>query len=469
MTQAILNNTFNNFENTTLKKDYSDKSFTDNSKNFEQIFNNTQQQSQTKKTETVQKENNSYDTSKPIDKSNDNDYEASKPIDKSKNNDYISDKEDITNLTNSDVNTTEENSEEKITTSAQELIESMGNIIANDSSNATETNTDSESESDETITNQSGEEILNIDNSNLLENITNTIQTIIPNSSISEKNNCDNSIETNISNNDTDDNLEVSINGESLDIALKNFGIDSTSDETTSSQITNLTKKDTSIKDADTEALEEIIDEDTLKDLKIESIEVETGESSNNSSDLMQNQTPEEQGIKAMMNLDGDFADVKVDTVKNTTNNQISKPNSTTELGPSKIIEQISKQLEGLNNNSKVNIVLNPESLGKVSVQLINTKEGLSAQFTVATQDARNLIMKGLDGLKDTLMAHGVSIDNVTVKMNETQESGYQADWTEQEGSRGGNKEQNSNREQKEHQKFDEMMSNIDNDENGKI
>ena len=77
--------------------------------------------------------------------------------------------------------------------------------------------------------------------------------------------------------------------------------------------------------------------------------------------------------------------------------------------------------------------------------------------------------MKGLDGLKDTLMAHGVSVDNVTVKMNETQESGYQADWTEQEGSRGGNKEQNPNREHKEQQKFDEMMSNIDNNENGKI
>ena len=456
MTQAILNNTLNNFEKTAFKKDYSNKSYTDNSKNFEQIFSNTQQ-SQPKQTETVQKK--------------DKDYDTSKSINKSKNDNYTSDKKDISNLTNSDINTTEENSEEKISTSDQ-LIESIENIISNtdiENSDETDTNTESESES-ETTTNQSGEELLDMNNSNLLENITNTIQTIIPNSSISEKNNCDTSVETNSSNDETDNDLDVTINGESLDITLKNFGIDSTSDETTSSQITNLTKKDTSIKDTDAEALEEIIDEDTLKDLKIESIEIETGDSSNNnSSDLMQNQTPEEQGIKAMMNIDGDFADIKVDTVKNTTNNQISKPSSPTELGPSKIIEQISKQLEGLNNSSKVNIVLNPESLGKVSVQLINTKEGLSAQFTVATQDARNLIMKGLDGLKDTLMAHGVSVDNVTVKMNETQESGYQADWTEQEGSRGGNKEQNPNREHKEQQKFDEMMSNIDNNENGKI
>ena len=43
MTQAILNNTLNNFEKTAFKKDYSNKSYTDNSKNFEQIFSNTQQ------------------------------------------------------------------------------------------------------------------------------------------------------------------------------------------------------------------------------------------------------------------------------------------------------------------------------------------------------------------------------------------------------------------------------------------
>lgn len=113
-------------------------------------------------------------------------------------------------------------------------------------------------------------------------------------------------------------------------------------------------------------------------------------------------------------------------------------------------------------------MVLNPESLGKVSIQLINTKEGLSAQFTVATQEARNLIMKGLDGLKDTLMSHGVSVDNVSVKINDAQESEYNADWTEQEGSRGGNKEQGSQKEQRGKEQFEQMMSFIEN-ENGKV
>ena len=226
-----------------------------------------------------------------------------------------------------------------------------------------------------------------------------------------------------------------------------------------------------------TEALEDIINEDQLKELNIESLDAESSDSSSGDSDLMQNQSPEEQGVKAMLQNDTDFASDLGTSFTNgaSTQNGIQGTNAaggsntaSVEITPSKIIEQITKQMEGMQSGSKLNIVLNPESLGKVSIQLINTKEGLSAQFTVATQDARNLIMKGLDGLKDTLVSHGVSVDNVTVKLNETQESEYNTDWTEQEGSRGGNKEQNPQREQRDKEQFDRMMSFIEN-ENGKI
>lgn len=223
--------------------------------------------------------------------------------------------------------------------------------------------------------------------------------------------------------------------------------------------------------------LEEIVDEDMLKELKIESTEAETSSDSSGESDIMQQQSPEEQGVKAMLQNDTDFASDLGTSFTNgaSTQNGIQGTNAaggsntaSVEITPSKIIEQITKQMEGMQNGSKLNIVLNPESLGKVSIQLINTKEGLSAQFTVATQDARNLIMKGLDGLKDTLVSHGVSVDNVTVKLNDTQESEYNTDWTEQEGSRGGNKEQNPQREQRDKEQFDRMMSFIEN-ENGKV
>ena len=105
-----------------------------------------------------------------------------------------------------------------------------------------------------------------------------------------------------------------------------------------------------------------------------------------------------------------------------------------------------------------------------MTVQLIKTGEGLSAQFTVASQEVRDMLMKGLDGLKETLTAQGVGVDNVTVRLSESQKSEYNADWTEQEGSNGGNKEQGrSNKEEKEKGLFEKMMAQTVQDENGNV
>lgn len=256
--------------------------------------------------------------------------------------------------------------------------------------------------------------------------------------------------------------LNVTINGIDLDKVLEDFGFNNTDDLP---EIMPLKAENT--EESEGKTLEELVDEDTLRELNIESVETDTSSGEEESSDLMQNQTAEEQGIKASLHqADANFGELKTDSTQSNVSLQAAKPTGNSDVTPSKIIDQISKQMENMNTGSKVNIVLNPESLGKVSVQLINTKEGLSAQFTVATQDAKNLIMKGLDGLKDSLLAQGVNVDNVTVKLSETQESEYNADWTEQEGSRGGNKEQGSRKGQKEKERFEEMMSFAQNEEN---
>jgi len=254
-------------------------------------------------------------------------------------------------------------------------------------------------------------------------------------------------------NSNTEDVQDV-LNYDKTESFLENFEITA---EETGSEIQPAVKK----AEAETEQkLEDIINDEQLEELKIESLEAESGDSSGE--DIMQKQTPEEQGVKAMLQGDVEFKEVKTAEVQTP-----QKPTQPQEANPSKIIEQITKQMEALKSGSKVSMVLNPEALGKVSIQLINTKEGLSAQFTVATQDARNLIMKGLDGLKDTLMAHGVNVDNVSVKLSETQESEYNSDWTEQEGSRGGNKQQNPQKEQKGKEQFEQMMSSLE--ENGNV
>ena len=208
----------------------------------------------------------------------------------------------------------------------------------------------------------------------------------------------------------------------------------------------------------DEEDVEEIgtsleLDEDMIRDLNIESIKAEVDSGSEDS--LLNKQTPEEYGIKLMLHTGNDKVSVNFTDIQS----KISKPQAV-DISPEKIIEQITKHLDNLKSGSKISMVLNPEALGKVNIEMANTKEGLTVQFTVTTQDARDLIMKGLDGLKETLLTNGIGVDNVSVKINETEESSYNQDWTEQEGSQGGNKgHQNPDRNEKEKGLFEKTIA----------
>lgn len=212
-------------------------------------------------------------------------------------------------------------------------------------------------------------------------------------------------------------------------------------------------------------SLESVLDEEMIKDLQIESLSAETDTTGGET--LMQNQTPEEYAVKAMIHAEPTAFETKIDSVQNL--EQQAQPDSV-ELTADKLMDQITKHIENLHNGSKVNIVLNPESLGKVNIQLLTTKEGLTAQFTVTTQEAKDMLTKGLDNLKDALTSQGVGVENVSVKIADSQKSEYNQDWTEQEGSKGGNKrEQHSKREKQDANQFEQMMAQTTDNENGNV
>ncbi len=211
-----------------------------------------------------------------------------------------------------------------------------------------------------------------------------------------------------------------------------------------------LTSKENPNVKKDSSSINKVIDEKIIKELNIEIVNSENNSNGSSSENLMQNQTPQEHSIKAIIQADVKFEDT-ISTIKTIE----VKP---TEVSSAKIIEQISKQLENMYNNSKLNIVLNPDKLGKVNLQILNGKNGLTAQFTVTTQDARDLLMKGLDGLKENLLAHGINIDNVSVKLEEKTENDTNEDWTEQEGSRGGNKQQEAGKQKEKEKTFEEII-----------
>ena len=134
-------------------------------------------------------------------------------------------------------------------------------------------------------------------------------------------------------------------------------------------------------------------------------------------------------------------------------------------------LAQIHSKLQMMNStsNAKLTMVLNPESLGKVSIQLINTKDGLTAELQVASQTVKDILDSNLSNLKDTLSAQGVQVNDMSVKVSQS-ENNADMDYTEQEGN-GGNKQEQDKRhqEQEKEKEFEKMFSKFQNDEEQEI
>lgn len=266
-----------------------------------------------------------------------------------------------------------------------------------------------------------------------------------------------------LSQNQEEDELNTLLESSLEVLDFNQTAIDETT-ETTLKQVlaklSNVTEKETAKTDEEFgNSLETILDDEKLKELSLESVDFETETSADDS--FMQ-QSPEEYGMKALLHNDAGAFDANIE--KAVEARPVQSQAKPVEVSSNKIIEQITKQLDKLSSTSKLNIVLNPESLGKVTVQLVKSAEGMSAQFTVSTAEAKEVLMKDLNNLKDTLTAQGVNVENVSVKLNDTQKSSYNQDWTEQEGSRGGNKEQKEQQKQKDKNLFEQMITESEND-----
>lgn len=135
------------------------------------------------------------------------------------------------------------------------------------------------------------------------------------------------------------------------------------------------------------------------------------------------------------------------------------------------VLAQIHSKLQMMNStsNAKLTMVLNPESLGKVSIQLINTKDGLTAELQVASQTVKDILDSNLSNLKDTLSAQGVQVNDMSVKVSQPENSA-DMDYTEQEGNGGNKQEQDKrNQEQEKEKEFEKMFSKFQNDEEQEI
>lgn len=86
------------------------------------------------------------------------------------------------------------------------------------------------------------------------------------------------------------------------------------------------------------------------------------------------------------------------------------------------ILNQVNSKFEQLKDGTttKVNIILRPENLGKVGIELVSRPDGLTARILADTQQVKELLDKNIDMLKNSLQTQGVNVNNITIKAVES-------------------------------------------------
>ena len=185
------------------------------------------------------------------------------------------------------------------------------------------------------------------------------------------------------------------------------------------------------------ETMSDILSENDidLKELNIEVTQVETDLDSSNekysSSENNQSFTKLFTETSAKYNFENtnnlSFNNtIKVDSVSQM--NLASKLNqnvNTEMVNKENILNQIANKLENLNDSqSKVNIVLRPENLGRLQLEIVSDKNGtISANLTATNEDVKQLLEKSINELKNALNSQGVNVNNINVKVENTNQA----------------------------------------------
>lgn len=154
-------------------------------------------------------------------------------------------------------------------------------------------------------------------------------------------------------------------------------------------------------------------------------VESETGTDAknNNSNNSFSQGNASEQLIKlSIQNAQGDKT-AQTDSFNIALDKQVQSPNAAQqpkELNKADIFSQINSKLNEMpqqtENNSKVTIILKPENLGRIHLEIVNTHEGIIAKLLTENQQVKELLDKNMEALKSQLGAQGVNVNNIKVE-----------------------------------------------------
>lgn len=103
-------------------------------------------------------------------------------------------------------------------------------------------------------------------------------------------------------------------------------------------------------------------------------------------------------------------------------NNNIQTPQSTDifskNLESSDILNQITDKISDIQNSEskKLTVVLRPYDLGRLHIELITNKDGLTTNILAQNDDVRNYIEKNINTLRQQLHDAGINVNNIQIK-----------------------------------------------------
>ncbi|MBO5948321.1 flagellar hook-length control protein FliK [bacterium] len=150
---------------------------------------------------------------------------------------------------------------------------------------------------------------------------------------------------------------------------------------------------------------------------------VDTETASQNNLNLTQDNSSAQTKVQSSQgnnqSIDGVQFNGEISKLAKSTN--VQTQNNTQAPTKADVLNQVTTKFEQLKDGTttKVNIILKPENLGKVSVELISRPEGISAKILADTTQVKEILDKSIDTLKNSLQTQGVNVNNISVKVVE--------------------------------------------------
>jgi flagellar hook-length control protein FliK len=110
-----------------------------------------------------------------------------------------------------------------------------------------------------------------------------------------------------------------------------------------------------------------------------------------------------------------------IDLEKNIQFGKILETNQPKAATPTPVADQVIDKIKNELNNGKsqISMTLNPEKLGKVNIDLASSRGQLTAQITAENTQVKELLIKSLETLRQTLQDQGINVNNIVVKVQE--------------------------------------------------